>query len=244
MQQKPQKHIDICFSPGLIEHYERENNLVVVVDLFRATTAITTALANGAKSVIPVADIKTAITYSKKGYLIAGERDGNQLDRFDFGNSPLEFTPEKIEGQNLAMTTTNGTQAFAATGEKHVIAASLLNYKAVMAYVMRQQKDVVFLCSGWTMKMNIEDSLLSGRFALDLLQDEQFYTDSDSIAIAKSLTEKANNNWHDYILASSPRLKRKYPKLKDDIRFALEENTTTVVPVLKEGHLVPHFEKN
>src|SRR6056297_2012 len=120
MATKKKHHLDRCFSPALYHHYHRDENLVVVIDLFRATTAITTALANGAKSLKPVAEIEEALAYREKGYLVAGERDGYQLENFDFGNSPLEFSPHKVRGKRVAMTTTNGTQAFAAAANEKV----------------------------------------------------------------------------------------------------------------------------
>lgn len=231
-------HIDICFSPNLYPHYHREGNLVVVIDIFRATTVITTALANGAQSIIPVADIDSALEYRKQGYLIAGERNGDKLDDFDFGNSPLEFTKEKIFGKSIVMTTTNGTRAFAAAQNEHCIAASLLNYQAVVSYIRKSESDVLFLCSGWTMKMNIEDSLLAGGFAHDLLTEDSFYSESDSIAIVENMRQCAGNNWIDYILKSSPRLRSKEDVLRNDMQWAMHKDYTDIVPILKQERLV------
>lgn len=231
-------HIDICFSPDLYNHYHRDGNLVVVIDIFRATTVIITALANGAQSIIPVADIDSALQYRKQGCLIAGERNGDKLDDFDFGNSPLEFTKEKVFRETIAMTTTNGTRAFAAAQNQHCIAASLLNYHAVMSYIRQCKTDVLFLCSGWTMKMNIEDSLLAGSFVEDLLADASFYSDSDSIAIARSMLKSANDNWFDYILKSSPRLRSKEFDLRKDMEWAMQKDYTDVVPLLQNERLV------
>ncbi len=230
-------HLDICFSPALYSHYHRDGNLVVVIDLFRATTAITTALANGAKSLRPVAEIDEALSCKAKGYLIAGERNGYQLENFDFGNSPLEFSPDKVRGKRVAMTTTNGTRAFAAANGQQVIAASLLNYSAVIDYINTYQGDVLLLCSGWTMKMNIEDTLLAGKLANDLLAQGEWESHSDSIAIANAMLEKAGEDWLTYILKSSPRLNGKYEMLKDDIEWALQQDKTDVVPMLLNNEL-------
>ena len=232
------RHIDICFSPALYSEYKRENNLVVVIDLFRATTVIVTALENGALGIKPVADIQNAAVYGNQGYLIAGERNGYQLDDFDFGNSPLEFQREKVSGKQIAMTTTNGTQAFAAAHDDETIAAALLNYSAVIQYIKRSDKDVLFLCSGWTMKMNIEDTLLAGSFANDLLENSNFYSGSDSIAIANAMVNAAGEDWVEFILDSSPRLKGKYELLKDDMAWAMQKDLTNIVPVLKDNMLI------
>lgn len=232
------RHVDICFSPALYAKYHRAGNLVVVIDLFRATTAIVTAMTNGAKSIKPVADIESALACRENGFIVAGERNGNKLAEFDLGNSPLEFTPEVIEGKNLAITTTNGTQAFAAAHGQEVIAAALVNYRAVVQYILSGSSDVLFLCSGWTNKMNIEDTLLAGKFAQELLSYTPFYSTSDSIAIAESMLEAAGDNWLPYILEASPRLKGKYELLKDDMKWAMQEDISSVVPCLKGDSLL------
>ncbi len=237
MERPKKHHLDICFSPALYPNYHKEGNLVVVIDIFRATTAITTGLANGATCIRPIAEIEEALAYKEKGYLIAGERDGYQLENFEFGNSPLEFTPAKVAGKKVAMTTTNGTRAFAAAAGEKVIAASLLNYSSVIDYINFFQGDVLLLCSGWTMKMNIEDTLLAGKLANDLLLHEKWESQSDSIAIADAMLEKAGGDWLTYILKSSPRLNGKYEMLKDDIEWALHQDVTDVVPVLLNDEL-------
>jgi 2-phosphosulfolactate phosphatase len=232
------RHIDICFSPALYDEYRREKNLVVVIDLFRATTVIVTALENGAEAIRPVAEIQDASIYARQGYLTAGERNGYQLDDFDLGNSPLEFKSEKIQGKKIAMTTTNGTQAFAAARNDETIAAALLNFSAVIDYIKKSSKDVLLLCSGWTMKMNIEDTLLAGALANDLLQEDSFYSTSDSIAIANALLNAAGDDWVDYILESSPRLKGKYDMLKDDMAWAMQKDYANIVPTLIGNKLI------
>lgn len=232
------RHIEICFSPALYNDYKRENNLVVVIDLFRATTVIVTALENGAVAIKPVAEIQNASNYANQGYLTAGERNGYQLVDFDFGNSPLEFKSERIQGKKIAMTTTNGTQAFAAALNDETIAAALLNYSAVTDYIKNSEKDVLFLCSGWTMKMNIEDTLLAGAFANELLVCNEFYSSSDSIAIANALVNAAGDDWIEYILEASPRLRGKYELLKDDMAFAMQKDYTNIVPILVGNELI------
>lgn len=238
MKTSSKRHVDICFSPLLYENYKRENNLVVVIDLFRATTVMVTVLKNGALSIKPVADIETAAALANDGYLVAGERNGYKLSGFDFGNSPLEFQSVKVEGKKIAITTTNGTQAFVAANGSETIAAALLNYSAVIDYIINSKKDVLLLCSGWTMKMNIEDTLLAGALANDLLEKPEFCSGSDSIAIANSLLNAAGDDWISFILDASPRLKGKYDLLKDDMAWAMQKDLTSIVPLLFHNELV------
>jgi 2-phosphosulfolactate phosphatase len=237
MKTAQKRHVDICFSPLLFDNYKRKDNIVVVIDLFRATTVMVTAMKNGASSIKPVADIETASKLANHGYLIAGERNGDQLDDFDFGNSPLEFQTDRIDGKRIAITTTNGTQAFAAAQGYETIAAALLNYSAVIDYIKESNKDVLLLCSGWTMKMNIEDTLLAGALANDLLQMDAFYSMSDSITIASSLLNAAGDDWISFILEASPRLKGKYEMLKEDMAWAMQRDIADIVPIMNNNEL-------
>ena len=101
--------IDTCFSPALYEPELHKSSVIVIIDILRASSAICTALANGAESIIPVAGADEAKDLKNKGYLVAAERDGFVLDFADFGNSPFNFTKEKVSGKTIVYSTTNGT---------------------------------------------------------------------------------------------------------------------------------------
>ena len=98
------------------------NSIVVIIDILRASSAICTAFANGAASIIPVADVGEAREYKSKGYLVAAERDGFVLDFADFGNSPFNFTREKVEGKTIVYSTTNGTGIINQASSAYIIA--------------------------------------------------------------------------------------------------------------------------
>ena len=70
------KNIEVCFSPGEYEYFKDEYEIVVVIDVLRATSAICAACHNGIKSIIPVATIEEAREYKAKGYLVGAERKG------------------------------------------------------------------------------------------------------------------------------------------------------------------------
>ena len=94
------RKLETCFAPGLYRAEEHVNSIVVIIDILRASSAICTAFANGAASILPVADAAAAREYKSKGCLVAAERDGFVLDFADFGNSPFNFTREKVEGKS------------------------------------------------------------------------------------------------------------------------------------------------
>ena len=117
----------------------------VVFDILRATSALITALQNGAQAVIPVGEIAAAVEFRKKmpDALLAGERDGVRIRAaqsggvdFDFGNSPREFSRGKVRGKTIVSTTTNGTRALrACAGAKIILASSFLNLAATAKFL-------------------------------------------------------------------------------------------------------------
>lgn len=138
---------------------------VIVIDVLRATSVIITAFINGIKEVYTFMDIEECIAESKKikNVLLAGERKGLKIEGFDFGNSPLEFTKEKVHGKVMCMTTSNGTKAI-----KNVISAdnifigAYLNISSIVNKILKLKKDLVILCSGTDNKFSLDDALCAG----------------------------------------------------------------------------------
>src|SRR5262249_17947241 len=120
----------------------------VVFDVLRATSSMVTALANGAAAIFPVAEISEALALrrDRPDLLLAGEREGVRISRdlsdgvpFDFGNSPREFTRDKVQGRTIAMTTTNGTRALRACARaSKVFIGSFLNLAATTEVLRRE----------------------------------------------------------------------------------------------------------
>src|SRR5512140_2458147 len=130
------RKLETCFSPALYEAEQHSDSIVVIIDILRASSAICTAFANGAVSIIPVAGVDEAREYKKRGFLVAAERDGNVLDFADFGNSPFNFTREKVEGKTIVYSTTNGTgiikkSSLAGT----IVIGSFLNLTALTGWI-------------------------------------------------------------------------------------------------------------
>ena len=100
--------IEVCLSPELIHQHELEGKVVVVVDIFRATSCIVTGLAHGVPAIKPVAEVDEAFKFQKEGFLAAGERGGQKVEGFDLGNSPFEYMEDRMKGQKVVISTTNG----------------------------------------------------------------------------------------------------------------------------------------
>jgi hypothetical protein len=124
--------LDVFLTPGEISPSEITDRTVVVIDILRASTTIVEALSAGAKSIYPVASIEEALrlanTFGRDEVLLCGERRCLPIEGFDLGNSPREFTAERVAGKTLVMSTTNGTNVMSlTTGATRVYIASLLN---------------------------------------------------------------------------------------------------------------------
>lgn len=155
--------IDVCLSPDLMHLYPVADKTVVVVDILRATSCMTTAFAHGIGGIVPYAALADCLASKTNGYLIAGERDGRKVDGFDLGNSPFEYMDGLIKGKTIGFTTTNGTQAIAKSkGAQEIIIGSFLNLSAVVDYLRKVSTDILVVCSGWKGKVNLEDTLFAG----------------------------------------------------------------------------------
>src|SRR6476660_8590524 len=140
-------------SPVLLNLYEINNAIVVIIDVLRASSTIATALFNGAKSIIPVDSVAKCIELGKKiDAITAGERDGKIAEGLEYGNSPFEYPKEFIEGQTLVLTTTNGTRLLHMAlekGAKEIVIGSFPNLSSVCDHVVEMKKDVMLACAAW-----------------------------------------------------------------------------------------------
>lgn len=231
--------IEVCFSPALFPYYENRDAIVVVTDILRASSAIVTAFMNGVQRIIPVGTLEEAKAYKEKGYMVAAERDGMVRDFADFGNSPFNFTPERVRNREIVYSTTNGTQAIhqASTG-RQVLIGAWLNLSALARYIRSEGKDLLVLCAGWKNKFNLEDTLFAGALAKQVLQEGGFYTICDATLGAIDLFEAADKDMLGYIEKVAQRHRLKKNNLDDVIGYCHETDRTDLIPVLEENSLV------
>jgi 2-phosphosulfolactate phosphatase len=166
--------LDVYFTPGEVSASDLTGRTAVVIDVLRASSTIVQALSAGAKSIYPVSSIEDALrlanTFGRDEVLLAGERKCLPIEGFDLGNSPREFTADRVGGKILVMTTTNGTAAMALTvNSARVYIGSLLNRAAVVDELIRSEADPVFLCSGRERHFALEDVASAGDFAATLM---------------------------------------------------------------------------
>ncbi|MCB0481800.1 MAG: 2-phosphosulfolactate phosphatase [Flavobacteriales bacterium] len=231
--------IEVCFTPEQFSFYENDDAVAVVIDVFRATSAMCVAFDNGMKEIIPVERVEEAIDYKKKGYLVAAERKGEVVEGFNLGNSPFHYMNSDFVGQTLVITTTNGTRAIKTAGKRNeVVIGSFLNLEAVCTYLKEQNKDVILVCAGWKGRFNLEDSLFAGAVVSKLMGFGFFPEMSDSSIACKHFYEMASGDLCGFLANSSHRRRLGTLNLDKDIEYCLQESVLNVLPILKNGRLV------
>lgn len=239
MSTKPSLHTSL--SPALLHLYDLSNSVVVIIDVFRATSTIASALYNGAKCVIPVDSVPKAIEISKSiGGIAAGERDGMIAEGLLHGNSPMEYNRAFIENKTLVLTTTNGTRLLQMALDKNagtIISGSFPNISAVCDFLAAEKKNVILGCAGWKDRFNLEDTLFAGAVIHRL--KKQFTIHCDSSLMAEKMYATHQNNLIDFApeLTHYHRLVERFGLIKD-IKFCLTNDLANVLPVYSDGKLM------
>jgi 2-phosphosulfolactate phosphatase len=235
----PSFEIDVCLSPALYPIHAKPENVVVIIDVIRASATICTAFEYGVTEIVPLTDTTETLKYKDKGYLTAGERDSYKIDGFDFGNSPYQYMTDSLKGKKLAFTTTNGTKAIkTAASARKLLIGSFLNFDSLCKQLLLENSPVLLLCSGWKNAVSTEDVLLAGKIAKQLLETGKFHIQKDSVNIAIHLYEHAKDHLFEFIMKFSPRLESKRSWLEEDAKYCLSLNKTDKVPEMSGDRLV------
>jgi len=227
-------------SPALLHLYDLSNSIIVIIDVFRATSTIASVLYNGAKCVIPVDSVPKAIEISKNiDGIAAGERDGKIAEGLEHGNSPLEYTRDFIENKTLVLTTTNGTRLLHMALEKNadiIISGSFPNLSAVCDFLRGEKKNVVLGCAGWKDRFNLEDTLFAGAVISRIKKD--FTIHCDSSLMAETMFERNKKNLVGFApsVTHYHRLVERFG-LIEDIKYCLTNDVANVLPVYADGKL-------
>ncbi len=231
--------IEVCYTPQAYNLFHKDEAVVVVIDVFRATSAIVTAFYNGVSKMIPVATVQEAKEYQANGFMAAAERDGEMMEGFELGNSPFGYMNSKVKGKTIAISTTNGTQAIEASRKaSKIIIGSFLNLEVVCDYLVAQKKDVILVCAGWKNKFNLEDTLFAGAVVDKLTTEADFQIDCDSAIASKHLYNVAKDNLYDFLSNSSHRNRLAKLDLERDIKYCLTLNLCPIIPIMEGKYLV------
>jgi 2-phosphosulfolactate phosphatase len=235
---------EVLFTPAdfsTLSDRDLSRTTCVVFDILRATTSMITALANGAVAVLPVAGIPEALALRRRrpDLLLAGERDGLPIRAaqtggidFEFGNSPREFTSDKVRGKTIVTTTTNGTRALKACARAQTtLVGSFLNLTPVADWMTRHPSDgLVVVCSGTFEQAAYEDVMAAGAL-LDLLSSRfAFVRPADTVLIARQVWQLASANPLESVKQARNAAKLLgIAELAGDVPFSLQRDTLSLV---------------
>lgn len=232
--------VEVCFMPGQYPLYAQDMGIVVVIDVLRATSAMVAAFENGVDRIIPVSTIEEARQYiGRDGYIAAAERNGEVVEGFAYGNSPLAYVGRDLRGQTIVMTTTNGTKAInLAKDARKLVIGSFLNLTALSDWLVKQDDNILLLCSGWKDKFNLEDSVFAGAVMERLLDSGRFGVEEDSSIAAKYMYMAARDNFMGILKAAPRRRRIQQLHLLPDVKYCLTPDQSTAIPILVDGELV------
>ncbi len=190
-------NVDVFLTGSHVTEEDVEGRTVVVIDVLRASSTIITALANGARAVIPVADMdqagKIAMNLDPSTYLLGGERDGDRIDGYHLGNSPLEYTPDVVHDKTIILNTSNGTRAlWNAREARHLIVGGFLNADRVVQFIREAGLDLTIICAGNHDRVTLDDTLCAGLILHRLWngQEPEQVSDAAHIALTQYLHDR------------------------------------------------------
>ena len=237
-------HIYLCPSPELYPLYHRPQTTVIIVDIFRASTTMVTAFAHGAKAIYPVASTQEAESEGKRHHcLIAAERNIVRCPFAHLGNDPAEYTADKVQGQEIVFTTTNGTRALTIAREQGadtILVGALTNLQATLRHCASLGQDIVVLAAGWKGQVSMEDFLYAGAFALQSGGEAS----DDCARMARDLWKEHARTFEErlsYIRTSEHFARLLSAGYEDAVPYCMSLDLFDIVLRLESGWLRPHF---
>lgn len=238
--------VDVAFLPRDIEGRDLDEVNVVVIDVLRASTTIVTALFNGCDDIIPTSTVEEAVaiarSYEKGDFLLCGERKGKMIEGFDLGNSPSEYTSERVRGKKLILTTTNGTAAIRAVrGANAVFIGSFTNLTATLERLLGSDRDIVVVCAGENRRFALEDAVCAGMM-LEAIAGRSKVAESDASVAVRSIYNAFKGRIIDAFYAAEHGKYLIEIGFEEDLLACARVDTVPVAARLYEGHVVRRAE--
>ena len=234
-------HIHVFETADAVEHISLHGMRAVVIDILRATTTITTALQNGAVSVVPVTTVEAVLEFlPENGFdlLRAGERQGLKVTGFDLGNSPLEYQQPVVAGKQIVMSTSNGTRALVnSLAADSVWIASFRNAAAIVNALTASRTDIAIVQAGSLEAFSLEDGLCAG-LLIDRICAIQPDWELDAAGRhARACYKKYADDLYQGFLQSIHGQNLIRLGFENDLRFCAEIDQNHIVPKFNQGKI-------
>ena len=230
--------IDVYFSPAQVDEMQLRDKNVIVIDVLRASTTIVTALNNGAREIIPVGSVESAVKVSGNLFgdvvLRGGERNGKIITGFNLGNSPSEYTEEAVKGKSIIFCTTNGSSAMVkAKYAKRMAVGGFINVSLVADFIRQAGEDFSIVCAGEKQLFSMEDAVCVGMLVKILVEDAPITVELNDAAgaaqvlyktVGKNLLKMAKSSDHGKFLVDIG--------FENDLKTCVNVDSIPVLPLL------------
>jgi len=235
--------VNLEFTSKDIAKAVQRGDVIIVIDVLRSCSTIVTALGNAADGVVPARTVKEARGLHKRnpGFILAGERRGIKPKGFDLGNSPLEFSSQRVKGKHIILTTTSGTKAIvSAKNAKRVLVGCFLNARAVAKAASKiaaqEETGISLIPVGTAGRFSLEDFICAGAIAHEL--PAYHVEHSDGVLAALLAFQRARKSINRVIGSSDHARHLKSLGFEKDVRFCCRLNLFEIVPLLMGGLIV------
>lgn len=235
--------VDVFLTGQSVQEKDVAGRTAIVIDVFRASSTIVTALSNGAQSILPVADLSEAHRLADRlapdTYLLCGERGGIKIDGYHLGNSPFEYTSSIIGGRTVILTTTNGTLALSrARSATHLIVGSFLNLSCVIQFAKEADRDVALICAGWRGRFSLEDTLCAGSMLHSLWDGSTPRFTSDSTYLTFQLYQNEQERLAETLTKCHHGQRLEKLGFASDVKYCIQQDKLPVVPIYQDKRLI------
>lgn len=234
--------VDVLWVPAEVGTMDLGERLVVVLDVLRATTSILAALEAGARGVIPVGSTEEAMRVAdsrgRKGTLLCGERGGRRIEGFDLGNSPADYTSERVGEATLVYDTTNGTGAIrTARTAFEVVLGSFWNLSAVADRIASAGRPAAVLCAGREGRVSLDDALCAGHL-VEAVDERVGKLETDDGALgARELARRTGPPTASWLAGTAAGAALVEIGLKEDLERCARMDVSEGLPTLADGEL-------
>ena len=235
--------IDFHFTPSQTDEFALREKTVVVIDVLRASTSIITALGNGAREIIPATTVEAAVKISGNltvdVTLLGGERNGKMIEGFSLGNSPFDYSEEKVKGKAIVFSSTNGSQALVKSRfAQDVAVCGFVNIGAVSGFLKEKGRDFIIICAGNNGMFSMEDTVCGGMLIhLATGEDAAGWNLSDGALAALTLYRSFGKNILKMMKNSDHGKHLQEIGFGEDLKICAGVDTLPVVPQL-DGNVI------
>jgi 2-phosphosulfolactate phosphatase len=235
--------VELSFTPHQADEVALRDRTVIAIDVLRASTTIITALHNGAREVIPVTTVESAVKLAGQlagdVVLLGGERGGRMIQGFSLGNSPAEYSTERVKGKSIVFSSTNGSQVLVnGRYAREMVVCGFVNMRVVVDFLRERPRDFILACAGTNGAFSLEDAVCAGMVVHELVKDTSLAaTLSDGALAAESLYRSHGKNVLKLLHSTQHGRYLQDIGFEDDLKLCASVDSIPVLPQL-EGNVI------